>query len=1321
MKITHVLITLLFITNTAIHRQDNCGFHYKKNITINGSRVSGGPHINFPVLISHTDTDLSAASGKVTDAQGDDIIFTDNSGNLLDFQRESYNSATGQYVAWVKIPVLTAGTNVIIQMLYGKASITTNQSTTSTWSSGYEGVWHLSNSVSDNSDKNISSTNNGSTDASGKIGSGRNFNRPNHWIELNNHPNKTTNFTISGWINTSNNTLGGQRIFADDRNNNGGYALSLADPGAGSLRFFSRGSNPVSLDSPNNLILNNTWYHVAAVADITNGIKRIYINGVQVASGAFTNTWGTDVGNASIGGEVTGAESGSRFTGRLDEIRVASRALSANWLATEYATQNQPTTSVGTTTSGDFYTVSNEEFFGNPDVFGDNVWNAYCYNVASYNNTNFDFSDYRGFYTQAGTNFSSSDLWNISSNPSTATGYAGCAVTNDLHVVHYKRKGFTCGFYQINIAGTSGESGHDDAAKLIIDGIQQWSNTGCCAARNNVWTGYLGANSEVEFVWSDNGGESYGRVTFIPLDHPTVSPDVTICAGSNTTLTASNASNYDWTLNATHLIAPLNTASVVCSPAGATPNSVETYTVSTTDATTGCTLSNTVDVTIDPLPSTSVTPTTAGPFCGSGSTNAIATGAATYTWSPMIGITVNSASGNDVTINAASTTTYTVTGSNNCATNSAIVTINIDEITGDPSIFGDETWNVYVYDGNNFNTFYGNYEHNTLNFDTRDVWSNNGSPSNAAGYVGCDVPNDQHSFTYKRKGFDCGFYQLDIPNHDDGVNLIIDGVSVFSQNAWFNNTYKANVWQGYLGADTEIEYRISESGGGSNGGLAFIYLNGPENSTNETIWNGSTSANWFIANNWCGDAPSETVSAYIPQNTNNEIEINADNAKTNSIFIQSGVTLTINPSRQLDVYGSWINNGTITPSRGSINFKGNNPITIGGSSISSFNDLVINNSNSNAITLAQNIQITGSITFTNGHIYTGANRVIFQDNATSTGASDSSHISGIVRKVGNDAFTFPIGKNSLYAPVSITAPSDVAHYFEAEYFDTDPDASFDNSSKASSIDHISTREYWNITRNTGPTSDVSVSLSWNTERSGVVQTPSELLLVHWNGTQWENLGNGGTSGTNGSGTITSAAVVADFSPFTIGSGTPNNPLPIELGAFNVVLDNNTVKLSWTTISETNNDYFIIERSKNGESWEQLRLVKGAGTSGQLLNYREIDKTPLDGISYYRLKQVDFDGQYSFSQIKAVDSKNFQATQLSLYPNPISGDVVVLKSERDIINGVITVFSIDGGVIYQDSNLYGKEVELFIPNLGQGTYILEIKEPIAVSKVKLVKY
>ncbi len=223
---------------------------------------------------------------------------------------------------------------------------------------------------------------------------------------------------------------------------------------------------------------------------------------------------------------------------------------------------------------------------------------------------------------------------------------------------------------------------------MLVDGVVVWSSTGCCAAIPNVYTGFLGPNSEIEFVWSENGGNSYGRLTFDLIPYPNVSPDVVICAGSNTTLLWGCKLRLE--LNPTHLVAPFNTASVVCSPPGGSPNSVETYTVSTTDALTGCTVSNTVDVTINPLPSTSVTPTS-GSYCAAGSVNAIASGANTYTWSPVAGVTVNSPSGDDVTLSPASTTVYTVTGSNNCATVDATVTVTVNVPMGDPNDFGVNT------------------------------------------------------------------------------------------------------------------------------------------------------------------------------------------------------------------------------------------------------------------------------------------------------------------------------------------------------------------------------------------------------------------------------------------------------------------------------------------------------------------------------------------------------------------------------------------------------------------------------------------------------
>lgn len=1274
--------------------------------------MNAGPHTNFPVLISHTDPDLATAAGKVTNVNGYDIRFADNAGNPLDFQLEKYNGATGQIVAWVKIPTLTNGSNVTIQILYGNSAVMTDQSTNATWSSGYNGVWHFNNNVNDVSGSGITSVNNGSTNqAAGKIGDARNFVRPNHWVELTNFGNLNTNFTITGWINPSDVTQADQRIFADDVNNTGGYSLSLGDGGSGRLRFFARGTTPVSLDVTSLLMVNNTWYHIAAVADVTGNIKRIYINGVERVNGAITGTWGTDAGNASIGGETAAGETGARFSGNLDEIRVANRALSAGWLATEYASQNQPTTTVGVTTPGDFYTVGSEVLYGNPAEFGNNLWNAYAYNGNDANNS---INTYQGFYQHNTLNFKSTSLWGINASPSAAAGYIGCTVANDIHTVRYKRRGFPCGYYQIDIAG------HDDNADLYIDGVSVWVHNGCCDIHNNVWAGYMGPNTTVEFRWRENAGESYGRVNFTTLPHPTLTPPVTICAGSSTTLTASGAASYDWSTNTTHLVAPYTNPSVVVSPPGATPNSTQNYTVRTTDATTGCTVSNSVLVTINPLPSTAVTPTT-GNYCVTGTINATATGANTYTWSPAAGVTVTSPSGHTADLSPAVTTTYTVTGNNNCASNSATVTVTVNNPTGDPTIFGNNQWNVYAYGDNNFTTYQGSYTQNSLDFDTRLIWNQNTSPSNAPGYVGCTIANDNHSYRYKRKGFPCGYYQLNVPAHDDYAEVFINGVSVWVHNGCCDA--HTNIWSGYLDANSEIDFALREFGGGSYGNMTFNYLYGPQNSATQAVWGGVSSSDWFTTSNWCGSVPSPTISAYLPSGgVAFQPAINSGGAQILDLTILNGATLTVANGQSLASYGNWTNNGTFSPATNStVVFTGTNASILSGSSTTTFANAQLNNSNPASLTLARDMNINGNFTFTNGYVVTGANNVIFNDNATASGMSNASYVSGNARKVGDDAFTFPVGRSGYYAPIAISAPDNVAYYFTASYTFADPDASgYTASAVGTGVNHVSRCEYWILDRNPGPSSDETVTLSWGTPRSCGVTNLSELLVSGWSGAQWTNWGNGSTSGNTTTGSVTSNAV-SSFGVFTLASSTTNNPLPIELVTFDAIFKQDHIEISWKTATETNNDYFTIEKSLDGLNWHILSRQKGAGNSLVPLTYSLNDTSPNTGLQYYRLKQTDFNGTSTLSNIISVlVDESLDQTRLIVYPNPTDEFVTikVISVEQTTANVRITN---SAGQVVQQGTLKNSQITFSMLTLPKGMYMVEVLLTDGILRSKLMHH
>lgn len=157
------------------------------------------------------------------------------------------------------------------------------------------------------------------------------FDGSNDYIALPGFPNLTESFTITAWINPTVINKD-QRIFADDESNSGGYAFSLGDGGDGRLRFFSRNISPVSLDSTA-VITAGTWYHVAAVHNVTSKTRQLFVNGVAVTSAqSYSGTWGSDNGTAAIGGETNGAGSEAvanwRFGGSIDETRVYGRALS---------------------------------------------------------------------------------------------------------------------------------------------------------------------------------------------------------------------------------------------------------------------------------------------------------------------------------------------------------------------------------------------------------------------------------------------------------------------------------------------------------------------------------------------------------------------------------------------------------------------------------------------------------------------------------------------------------------------------------------------------------------------------------------------------------------------------------------------------------------------------------------------------------------------------------------------------------------------------------------------------------------------------------
>jgi hypothetical protein len=163
------------------------------------------------------------------------------------------------------------------------------------------------------------------------------------------------------------------------------------------------------------------------------------------------------------------------------------------------------------------------------------------------------------------------------------------------------------------------------------------------------------------------------------------------------------------------------------------------------------------------------------------------------------------------------------------------------------------------------------------------------------------------------------------------------------------------------------------------------------------------------------------------------------------------------------------------------------------------------------------------------------------------------------------------------------------------------------------------------------------------------------------------------------------------------------PLPVELLSFSVKEDEGTALLTWSTASEINNDRFEVMRSVDGIEYKTIGRVFGAGNSSSLLRYAYLDTYPEMGLSYYQLKQIDFDGTEDLSWPVAFVLGN--SSEFNLFPNPTTQDLKILLGESYKMVEV-RIFNVDGGLV--DKQAFQSTELLNIQLNGRpGVYMVEI--------------
>lgn len=172
-----------------------------------------------------------------------------------------------------------------------------------------------------------------------------------------------------------------------------------------------------------------------------------------------------------------------------------------------------------------------------------------------------------------------------------------------------------------------------------------------------------------------------------------------------------------------------------------------------------------------------------------------------------------------------------------------------------------------------------------------------------------------------------------------------------------------------------------------------------------------------------------------------------------------------------------------------------------------------------------------------------------------------------------------------------------------------------------------------------------------------------------------------------------------------------NTFPVELLGFAGEFRQGIVNLTWATASELNNSHFVIERARDGKIFEQLGQVSGAGNSDHIIQYKFSDFQPYDGVTYYRLKQVDFDGAFKHSSILTVTADPYHLT-MNIHSRPNSGIIDIFINSDQNISGTLEILSASGQLIYSEyRELISGSQNLSIPSksLGNGVYFVRLND------------
>lgn len=380
------------------------------------------------------------------------------------------------------------------------------------------------------------------------------------------------------------------------------------------------------------------------------------------------------------------------------------------------------------------------------------------------------------------------------------------------------------------------------------------------------------------------------------------------------------------------------------------------------------------------------------------------------------------------------------------------------------------------------------------------------------------------------------------------------------------------------------------------------------------------------------------------------------------------------------------------------------------------NNVIINNFGGGVQLFLQDMLIasSGTLELVNGILKTNTNKVTIQntDPLSVTGGSLNSYVQGKLQRFINgtpDVYEFPIGhsvKGYQLAEVEFTSPTVIADLTAT--FNTYPVLpNGPVSSDCSGINYNShpvlDNGFWEILASSNPTSGTFDLRLFPTNFSSAA-TYTTVLSSSLNPPSTSGWGLSGNCAPLSNAVLTERLNMSGFGYFGIGQGIPGT-LPVELVAFSGTGYSDFNLLEWKCLSEKNNDFFILEKSANGTDFLPVAKLDGAGTSHQPTDYSYQDFEISEEISYYRLRQVDFDGSATLSEMIIVQRKKNQ--QFSIQPNPVSQHLTVEFPVKKNISKLI-IYEMTGKIVLEipvNDELFISEQD--VSGLADGRYLLGV--------------